>query len=603
MFIFDLDTLFLANNYPYINPPIFRIMQKRWVVQKEGDQASIARLIEEVNVNRPLANILAQRGINTYEEAKKFFRPDLKNLHDPFLMKGMEDAVNRVEQAIASNENILIYGDYDVDGTTAVALMYSYLTRTYEQVGYYIPDRYQEGYGISDQGIDFAIDNSFTLIIALDCGIKAVDKIARAKSEGVDFIVCDHHTPGEEIPDAIILNPKQKDCQYPFKELCGCGVGFKLVQAIHSSRDGHFSDIQGLLDLVMVAIGADIVSVMGENRILAHYGINRLNANPRIGFKEILKLSKQKIPLTVTDVVFVIAPRINAAGRITSGEKAVKMLLAESQEEVEEVAFQINEHNEERKGLDKDITAEALQMIAEDEWLRNAQSTVLYKDDWHKGVVGIVASRLTETYYRPTIVLTESNGKAVGSARSVNGFNIYEAIGECADLLEQFGGHDFAAGMTLDIEKVGDFRLKFDEVVRRNISKDLLIPEISIDTMLDFRDIFGAQRGGIPRFYHVLKQLAPFGPDNMKPVFMTKNVRDKGYSRILKDEHLKLQVFQEEDEDLVLDGIGFGLAKYASIVKSGLPFDITYTVEINDWNGKQSLQLMVKDIRKSEFPT
>ena len=573
-------------------------MEKRWVIKESPATEQIAKIIEEVGVSRPVATILAQRNIQSFDEAKAFFRPEITDLHDPFLMKGMADAVDRIEQAIARNENILVFGDYDVDGTTAVALMYSFIASTYEQVGYYIPDRYKEGYGVSMEGIEFAIDNCFTLIIALDCGIKAIEKVAYAKENGVDFIICDHHTPGEQVPDAIILNPKQKDCEYPYKELCGCGVGFKLAQAVNQARGGVIEDVYHLLDLVMVAIGADIVSMSGENRILAYYGLHLLNNTPRVGFEALLKLANKTGELSVTDVVFSIAPRINAAGRIDSGNKAVELLLAESLEEVDEISKLINTHNETRKGLDREITKEALQMIEEDEWLLNAKSSVLFNKDWHKGVVGIVASRLTESYYRPTIVLTESNGKAVGSARSVRGFNVYEAINQCSDLLEQFGGHFYAAGLTMDLDNLVPFKMKFNQVVERTITEQQLVPEIEIDCEIDFRDIFEETRSGIPRFYRILKQIAPFGPDNRRPIFVSRAVKDTGSSRILKDEHLKLSLVQNDYPELVLNGIAFGMAEYYPLLAEGY-VDIVYSLEENHWNGSSTLQLMIKDIRKS----
>lgn len=576
-------------------------MEKRWVFKAEPARETVTKLIEDLGVSRPIAVILAQRGIHNFEEAKAFFRPDIVNLHDPFLMKGMEDAVNRIEQAIAANENILIYGDYDVDGTSAVALMYSFLTKDYDQVGYYIPDRYAEGYGVSKAGIDFAFDNSFSLVIALDCGTKAVELIGEAKNNGIDFIICDHHTPGKELPDAILLNPKQDNCNYPYKELCGCGVGFKLVQGLNQIRGHEIDDIFEYLDLVMVSIGADIVPMTGENRILAYYGLHVLNNTPRIGFKRLLDLANKTGELSVTDVVFTIAPRINAAGRIESGNQAVQLLLATTSEEVDEISKIINEHNETRKGLDKDITEEALRMIEEDEWLLDAHTTVLFNKDWHKGVVGIVASRLTEQYYKPTIVLTESNGQAVGSARSVKGFNIYEAIDKCSDLLTRYGGHFYAAGLSMELENVAPFKLKFNQIVANSISKKQLVPEIEVDCEIDFRDIYEEQRGGMPKFYRVLKQLSPFGPENMRPMFVSRNVKDTGSSRILKDEHLKLSLKQDEYPDIILNGIAFGMAEWYSILQEG-PVDIVYTIEENHWNGSVSLQLMVKDIRKGKLP-
>jgi len=571
-------------------------MEKKWVLKKETSQQTLIKLIEEIGVSRPLANILGQREIHNFEEAKSFFRPKIETLHNPYLMLNMAAAVDRIEQAILQNENILVYGDYDVDGTTAVALMYEYLIKDYTQVEYYIPDRYKEGYGISKMGVDFAIDNSFTLVIALDCGIKAMEVIKYAKENKVDFIVCDHHLPGEELPNAIILNPKQKECNYPFKELSGCGVGFKLIQALNEKRNLPFDDLIPMLDLVMVSIGADIVSMTGENRVLAYFGLELLNKKPRIGFKKILELANTKGNLSIMDVVFSIAPRINAAGRIDSGNMAVALLIAQTENEVTEVSQLINVHNETRKGLDREITKEALAKIEKDDWLLNAKSTVVFNSTWHKGVVGIVASRLIEKHYKPTIVLTESNGEVVGSARSVKGFNIYEAIAECSDLLTQFGGHYFAAGLTMSVDNVAAFKLKFEAVAQNQLTPDMLIPEIEIDTEIDFRDIFESQLGGIPKFYRILKQLAPFGPDNMAPVFVSRQVKDTGYSRLLKDEHVKLSIRQDEFPEIIIDAIAFGFGHLISrILKE--PFDLVYTISENFWRGKTTLQLMVKDIR------
>jgi len=581
-------------------------MANVWQYQKFNQQENLIQLIEDLDISTPLAKLLIERGITNYESAKQFFRPELSGLHNPFLMKNMDNAVNRIQDAIANNENILIYGDYDVDGTTAVALMYQYLYSFTQQIAYYIPDRYKEGYGVSDAGIDFAIDNDITLIIALDCGIKAVSKVKRAKENGVDFIICDHHTPADILPDAIILNLKQKDCKYPFKELCGCGVGFKLVQAINDTMALPFSEIEYLLDLVMVAIGADIVSVMGENRVMAHFGLKKLNEQPRIGFKELLKLAKKDGVLTVTDVVFTLAPRINAAGRIKTGNKAVELLLTDTIEEALKIGKQINEYNTERRTLDKEITAEALNQIKNDEWLLSAKSTVVFNKTWHKGVIGIVASRLIQTYYRPTIVLTESNGQAVGSARSVKNFNVYDAIEQCSDLLTQFGGHFYAAGLTMPVENVPAFKLKFNAVVTDSITKEQTQSKIEIADNIDFRDIFEAERNAIPKFYRVLKQFAPFGPDNMHPVFVTKNVELVGEARVLKDEHIKCVLKQEEYPDIQIDAIGFKLGHFYSKIQkqshSNIPikFDIAYTIEENNWKGKTTLQLMLKDIKVNQ---
>jgi single-stranded-DNA-specific exonuclease len=571
-------------------------MEKRWVNKPHPSIDIVARLIEEISVSRPIASILAQRGVRDFEAAKSFFRPSVDQLHDPFLMLNMADAVNRIHEAIANSENILVYGDYDVDGTTAVALVFQYLTQEYEQVGYYIPDRYAEGYGISRQGVDFAIDNSFSLVIALDCGIKAIEQIDYAKENGVDFIVCDHHTPGEVLPNAIILNPKQKDCPYPFKELSGCGVGFKLVQGLAQIAEREFDELLPLLDLVVVSIGADMVSVLGENRVLAYLGLEVLKSNPRIGFSELLRLSQNQAPLNISTVVFSIAPRINAAGRIASGNKAVELLLAQSWDEVESISKEINAHNETRKGLDKSITEEALQQIEKDEWLLNAKSTVVYNAEWHKGVVGIVASRLIESHYRPTVVLTESQGELVGSARSVKGFNVYDAIAASADLLTRFGGHAYAAGLSLPKDNLTAFKMRFNAYVEELITKEQLTPEVEIDADIEFRDIFGSQIGGIPKFYRVLKQIAPFGPENLNPVFKTTQVYDAGYAKVLKDEHLKMQVYQKEYPEIRIDAIGFGMGHLYKEIKDR-PFDLVYSIAENTWQGRTQLQLMIKDIR------
>lgn len=571
-------------------------MEKRWVLKKDAETETIIQLIEQLGVSRPLANILGQRKIANFDQAKTFFRPALGDLHDPFLMLGMAQAVERVQKAIAEGENILVYGDYDVDGTTAVATMFMYLTRSYPQVEFYIPDRYTEGYGISMQSIDFALDNSFSLIISLDCGTKNLTEISYAKENGIDFIVCDHHLPGAELPDTILLNPKQKNCRYPFKELSGCGVGFKLIQALNDADNQPFDVIEDLLDLVAISIGADIVSLAGENRILTYYGLQVLNSNPRPGIKKMLSLAKFNGPMTITDVVFTIAPRINAAGRIESGNSAVKLLLATSESEVSEVNISINSNNETRKGLDKEITQEALDMIVQDDWILEAKSTIVFNNNWHKGVIGIVASRLIEQHYKPTIVLTEANGVAVGSGRSIKGFNLHDALEKCSSVLTQFGGHYYAAGMTLPIENIPAFKLMFNSVAEQMLSPEMLIPEIEIDTEIEFRDIFENQIGGIPKFYRVMKQLAPFGPDNMAPVFVSRGVKDTGYSSLLKDDHVKLSVRQADFPDLVLNAIAFNFGHlFNRILKE--PFDVVYTIEENFWNGKSSLQLMVKDIR------
>ena len=572
-------------------------MEKKWVISQEANRNNVIRIIEDLGVSRPLANLLVQRNIKTFEEARTFFRPELDALHDPFLMKGMEAAVERIQCALEDGENILIYGDYDVDGTTSVALMYEYISGFYEQVGYYIPDRYTEGYGVSKKGVDFAIDNNFSLIIALDCGTKALEEIKYAKDNGVSFIVCDHHLPGEKLPDCILLNPKQKECEYPFKELSGCAIGFKLAQAVHLTFGNFTDELLYLLDLVVVSIGADLVSMTGENRLLAFFGLKQLNSAPRIGLKRLLELSKNKSgDLSISDVVFSIAPRINAAGRIASGNQAVQLLLGKSNDEIEEVSNRINAHNETRKGLDRSITTEALAYIEKDDWLLNAKSTVVFDASWHKGVIGIVASRLIENYYRPTIVLTESNGSVVGSCRSIEGFNMYDALLECDDLLTQFGGHYFAAGLTMPVENVPMFKLKFNEIAARELGEKQLIPQLFIDSEIDFRDIFENQLGGIPKFYRILKQLAPFGPDNHAPIFVARQVKDTGMSRLLKDEHVKLSLRQELYSDIVVDAIAFGFGHLYNRIKKE-PFDIAFSISENYWQGRSTLQLMIKDIQ------
>lgn len=562
----------------------------RWTLKPIPDSQKVNALSKDLNVDPLVAYLLVQRGIETFEEAKSFFRPSLEELHDPFLMKDMDKAVERVQKAIENGENILIYGDYDVDGTTSVALMSSYLKTYYPNVSTYIPDRYDEGYGVSYKGIDFAFDNNFTLIIALDCGIKAIDKVAYASEKGIDFIICDHHRPGDEIPQAVaVLDPKREDCEYPFKELCGCGVGFKLIQALSEKRGVGLDDILLYLDLVATAIGADIVPVTGENRILAYYGLKVINSNPRTGFKAILKEVKKET-LTITDVVFIIAPRINAAGRMKHGNHAVTLLTEENQEDAEKYAAEIEAFNSDRREADKKITEEALQQIIEnDEEDRN--TTVVYHESWHKGVIGIVASRLTETYYRPTLVFTKSGEKLAASARSVKGFDVYNALESCAEHIEQFGGHKYAAGLTLMEEDFENFKNEFEKVVSKTITPQQLIPEISVDAMIDLDDI-------TPKFYRILKQFAPFGPGNMTPVFMTENLTDVGVGKCVgKDKsHLRLVVKQEKSNQFT--GIGFGLADKEDIACNGKPFKAVYCIDENEWQGNVSLQLRLKDIRE-----
>ena len=562
----------------------------QWQHKPKPDTEIVNQLQNELNIPEKNAYLLAQRGISNFEEARRFFRPQLTDLHDPFLMKNMNTAVARIEKAIANNEKILIYGDYDVDGTTAVSVVYSYLIKFYDQIDTYIPDRYSEGYGISVQGIDFAAKNGFSLVIALDCGTKAIEKVAYAQEKGVDFIIGDHHTPGKVLPPAVaFLNPKQPDCPYPYKELSGAGIAFKLIQALHQRKQLSLDDIMPFLDLVAVSIGADIVPITGENRIMAYYGLKQIEKNPRAGLRA-LSRTRQDKTLDISDLVFVLAPRINAAGRIKHGKEAVKLLVEKDLTVANKFANEIELYNEERRGYDQKITAEALQQII-DQKEENRFSTVVFHPQWHKGVVGIVASRLIETYYRPTIVFTQSNGVISGSVRSVSGFNVYDALQACSDYIIQFGGHKYAAGLTIAPEQFDNFKAKFEEIVKNTITEASMVPEIRIDTDLSFKDI-------ARKFFNILKQMAPFGPGNMHPVFVTRGVNDTGYSKIVgKDKnHLKLSL-RELKSGLIMNGIGFNMADKADLVKSGVPLSVAYTLEENHWNNKVSLQLRIKDIK------
>ena len=561
----------------------------RWTLKTTPNITTVQQLSKDLSIDDTLSKLLVQRGISTFEEAKKFFRPSLEELHDPFLLKDMDLAVSRIEKAIASNENILIYGDYDVDGTTSVSLVASYLKTITTSISTYIPDRYDEGYGISYQGIDFAADNNFSLIIALDCGIKAIDKVAYATKKKVDFIICDHHKPGPKIPDAVaVLNPKRVDCSYPYDELCGCGVGFKLVQALASKRGQTIEDLTQYLDLVAIAIAADIVPITGENRVLTYFGLQVINSNPRNGIKAIIQEVHKKV-LTITDVVFIIAPRINAAGRIKHGNAAVELLTESNFEQALEFAKAINQYNTERRVLDAQITIEALLQIEENKE-KEQFTSVVFNETWHKGVIGIVASRLIETYYRPTLVFTKSGNKLAASARSVKGFDVYEALEQCSEFIEQFGGHKYAAGLTLDPEMYTAFKNKFEEVVKNTIDKELLIPEITIDASLELSDIS-------PKFFRILQQMGPFGPQNMKPVFSTTSVRDNGYGKTVGEDksHLKLNIIYGADKK-TYNAIGFGLGNKMKFIQNN--FDIAYSLDENEWNGRTSLQLLLKDIKK-----
>ncbi|HKJ43738.1 MAG TPA: single-stranded-DNA-specific exonuclease RecJ [Sunxiuqinia sp.] len=568
-------------------------MDKVWNIKEQGDPNVIKHLSAALNVNMVIANLLAQRGITTFQEARSFFRPRLSDLHDPFLMKDMDKAVTRLDQAIETQEKVLIYGDYDVDGTTSVALMYQFLRSRIKNLDYYIPDRYSEGYGISPRSIEFAAAENVSLVIVLDCGIKAVDKIKTAKDKGIDFIICDHHNPDESIPDAVaVLDPKRVDCNYPYKELSGCGVGFKFLQAYTQRNDVPVVELYDLLDLVVVSIASDIVPVTGENRVLAHYGLRKLNSNPSLGLKTIIQLSGLVgQDISVSDIVFKIGPRLNASGRIEHGKKSVAILVVTDEEEAIDLGDEINSYNEIRKTLDRDITQEALDMIAHDPTQSERNSTVLYNRDWHKGVVGIVASRLTEHYYRPTIILTESNGLATGSARSVKDFDLYEAIGSCSDLLESYGGHMYAAGLTMRIENIPEFSRRFEEIVSSSITDKQKTETIDIDTKIQLSDI-------TTKFYRILKQFAPFGPHNMTPVFLTENVLDSGTSRCVgrQLEHLKLDLVEPTSSSAVFPAIAFNMAGDYDAISQGLPFDICYSIAENEFRGKTNIQLYIRDI-------
>ena len=560
----------------------------RWTLKTQPEKEKVEKLAQELQIDKITAAILCQRNIETFEEAKNYFRPSLKEIHDPFLMKDMDVAVARIETAIENNENILIYGDYDVDGTTAVSLVSSYLKTITPNIATYIPDRYAEGYGVSYMGIDFAQDNNFSLIIALDCGIKAIEKVAYATEKNIDFIICDHHKPGIEIPKAVaILNAKREDCSYPFDELCGCGVGFKLIQALGISRNQTIENFVPYLDLVATAIAADIVPMNGENRVLAYYGLQVINQNPRNGIKAIIHQTKKTV-LTITDVVFIIAPRINAAGRMKHGNYAVELLTEMNLDAAIEFAASIEVFNADRKELDKKITDQAIIQIIDNEE-EQGFSTVVYQEDWHKGVIGIVASRLIEKYYRPTLVFTKSGDKLAASARSVKGFDMYNALHECEEFIEQFGGHKYAAGLTLLPENYPLFKNKFEEVIENTIDKKLLIPEISVDAAIDLSEI-------TPKFFRIIQLMAPFGPLNMKPTFTSTCVRDNGYGKQVGADktHLKLNVFQGDNKKNY-NAIGFNLGDKMAFVKND--FDIVYTLDENEWNGRKSVQLVLKDLK------
>lgn len=562
----------------------------RWTLKPKPDQTKVEALKTALQVDDIIASLLVQRGIKSYDQARQFFRPSLNDLHDPYLMKDMDKAVERIELALNREEHILIYGDYDVDGTTAVALLSSYLKTRTDLVSTYIPDRYTEGYGISKQGIDYAHDNDFTLIIALDCGIKAIDKVAYANEKNIDFIICDHHRPGPELPEAVaILDPKRDDCKYPYKELCGCGVGFKLIQSLSRSQDESIDELVEYLDLVATAIAADIVPITGENRVLAYFGMQIINTSPRQGIKAILQQSK-KNHFTITDVVFIVAPRINAAGRMKHGNHAVTLLTENDYNLAAQYAIEIDKFNTSRRAADKQTTLEALAQIEQNNE-QERLSTVVYKESWHKGVIGIVASRLTETYYRPTLVFTKSGDALAASARSVKGFDVYEAIEACSELIEQFGGHKYAAGLTLHEDNYENFKEKFEHVVTELIDKSMLVPELAIDAEINFNQIS-------QKFYRILSQFAPFGPGNMMPVFMTGRLRDTGYAKCVGEDDKHLKATLTSDGRFKIGAIGFNLGPKKSLLSKGNYVKAAYTLDENHWNGTSRLQIKLRDIKK-----
>ena len=569
-------------------------VEKVWKL-KQADNAIVDIIAQSIKIHPSLCRLLALRGITDYDSSKDFFRPLMQHLHDPFLMKGMQKAVDRIGQAINAGEKVMIYGDYDVDGTTAVSVVYSFFIKNFPAhlFSFYVPHRYREGYGLSQEGIDTAAAQGISLVITLDCGIKSVERIAYAAGKGIDVIVCDHHTPDEQLPEAVaILNPKQKDCTYPFRELSGCGIGYKLISAIAQVYSMPDDTVERYLDLVATSIAADIVPMDGENRVLAYYGIKRANDNPCLALRTIKEMVSLDRDINISDLVFVIAPRINAAGRMDDARKAIDLFIEEDPVRSKELAEILHADNFDRKEVDKSMTEEAISLMQKDEATNGNKATVLFQPHWHKGVVGIVASRLIDHYYRPTIVLTASNGKVTGSARSVIGFNIYEAIHQCGDLLENYGGHYFAAGMTMHPDNLDAFRERFEQVVRDTIQPGSLRPEIEIDAEISLSDI-------TPNFFNIIRQFEPYGPTNLRPVFMSRRVRDwKGYSRVVKEMHIRFAVTQ--DDGFSITGIGFGMADKFGLISGGQPFDIIYTIDENEWNGSKTLQLKVIDIRAAE---
>lgn len=581
---------------------VVKSRDKKWILKEGGDPIKIRQLVQELSIDEILAKLLVQRGITEASMVREFFHPNLSMLHDPFLMKDMEAAVSRVNKAIVNNENILVYGDYDVDGTSAVSVIYSFFKKLTDKINYYIPDRYDEGYGISKFAVDWAFDRGFNLVIALDCGIKEADAVRYAKGKNIDFIICDHHLPGDELPPAVaVLDPKREDCSYPYDDLSGCGVGFKLVQGYAQKYGIPFIEVEPLLDLVAVSIAADLVSVTGENRVLAYFGLKRLNEAPRKGLLSMIKLSGlEKHKITIDDVVFKIGPRINAAGRMESGRMAVDLLTSENEREAEKIGKAINDHNNERKNIDREITIQAIEMVKSQPDFQSHNSTIVYNPDWHKGVVGIVASRLVEAFYKPTIVLTKSaNGFVSGSARSITGFDLYEAIEACADLLENFGGHTYAAGLTMKEENLPYFRDRFENIVTKNITREVLTPIINIDAQLEFKQI-------TPKFFRLLNTFQPFGPGNPSPVFLTTSVYDNGNGRIVGGKgdgggHLKLELIQDDAAYHPLSAIAFNMSEYFTHLEGGNPVDICYSIAENFYRSSiANIQLRIKDIREGK---
>ena len=564
-------------------------MDKRWVFKAVPSQDQIEKLSKAINTNHYLSGVLLQRGICDYDQAKKYFRPSLQDLHDPFLMMDMDKAVGRLKNAIDREEKILIYGDYDVDGTTAVSLVYRYLRRFYPDCEVYIPDRYAEGYGVSLAGVEYAAANGYSLIIALDCGIKSSELVRLADNKGIDFIICDHHLPGESIPNAVaVLDPKRLDCNYPCPDLGGCGLGFKLMQA-YARLYRNEQEVFEYLDLVAISIASDIVPIVGENRVLAYYGLKKLNENPMPGLKALKEISGTKNELDISGVVFTLGPRINAAGRVAHARAAVDLLICETEAEAISLAEKLNLKNELRKEFDSSITEEALSMIASNDRIKSLKSTVLFKNTWHKGVIGIVAARCIEKFYRPTVILTESNNKITGSARSVNGFDLYQAILSCSDLLEKFGGHKYAAGLTLDASNLEAFQQRFEEVVSATLTTEMLTPVIEIDYTINL-DAVNA------KFLNVLKQMGPFGPENPRPVFAANNLYVFNSLSSFKDRHIKFLV-RQEGGDNVFQAVGFDMAEYYEQISGGDMFRMAFTIEENIYNGVSSIQLRIKDIK------